>query len=345
MKKILTVLLALGMILSICSFPISADTLGTPITNEAEFLAMKENGYYYLANDITVTKSYEKFFTGVFDGNGKTVTVTGEPMFWEFCGKAKDLTINGEVVASHDKDNGYWARGAFACMLSGEGTLTLYNIVNNANVTGFTEQDSAYSALLGNAYTGGIFGALDNKSVGTNASIEIINCVNNGNVKGFHCTGGITGILYVNDSDYSGAQTASVINCTNNGNVEGLSTYTGGLVGRVYYVVDANFFGCINNGEIKGAGNTGKLPASPVMEHNVSPWGQSRPEIPQTIQCSPFKIHIQRYEAEPFFQTIQRIREEARFHSDLIRMWLNGKNLFHSCIAVGCLECFRCTRI
>ena len=74
MKKLFATILSLCMILSICSFQISADTLGTPITNEAEFLAMKEDGYYYLANDITVTKSYEKFFTGVFDGNGYTVS-------------------------------------------------------------------------------------------------------------------------------------------------------------------------------------------------------------------------------------------------------------------------------
>ena len=257
MKKLFATVLALCMILSICSFQISADTLGTPITNEAEFLAMKEDGYYYLANDITITKSYEQYFTGVLDGNGKTVTVTGEPMFWEFCGKAKDLTINGEIVADHAKDNGYWARGAFACMVSGEGTITLYNIVNNANVKGFETQDSAYS-LLGNAYTGGIIGALDNKSVGTEASIEIINCVNNGNVSGWHCTGGITGILYVNDSAYTGL-TCTVTNCTNNGSVNSFNQYAGGIVGRVYYALDAKFTGCINNGAITGYSNIGGI--------------------------------------------------------------------------------------
>ena len=259
MKKTLSIIMALCMILSICSFSVSAAPAGTAITSEADFLAMKEDGAYYLANDITVTKSYDKLFTGVFDGNGKTVTVS-EPMFLEFCGSAMNLTIKGEIVADHAKDNGYWARGAFACMASGDGTVLLYNIVNNANVTGFTTQDTAtYAGLLGNAYTGGILGALDNKSVGTSASIAIIECENNGNVKGFHCTGGITGILYVNDSEYLGEQTATVTNCVNNGNVEGLSTYTGGMVGRVYYVVDANFSGCINNGEIKGAGNTGGI--------------------------------------------------------------------------------------
>ena len=259
MKKLFATVLALCMILSICSFQISADTLGTPITNEAEFLAMKEDGYYYLANDITVTKSYEKFFTGVFDGNGKTVTVTGEPMFWEFCGKAKDLTINGEVVADHAKDNGYWARGAFACMTSGEGTITLYNITNNANVKGFETQDAAYGGLLGNAYTGGIIGAHDNYSVGTDGGILIVNCVNNGNVSGWHCTGGIAGLLHINDQDYSGEQTAVVTNCTNNGSVNSLNSYAGGMVGRVYYALDAKFTGCINNGYVTGYSNIGGI--------------------------------------------------------------------------------------
>jgi hypothetical protein len=179
MKKTLSILMALCMILSICSFSVSAAPQGTAITSEADFLAMKENGAYYLANDITVTKSYEKLFTGVFDGNGKTVTVS-EPMFLEFCGTAINLTINGEIVADHAKDNGYWARGAFACMASGDEVVTIYNITNNANVTGFLEEDTAtYAGLLGHAYTGGIIGAFDNQSVGTAASFQIINCTNN----------------------------------------------------------------------------------------------------------------------------------------------------------------------
>ena len=259
MKKTLSVILTICMILAICSFSVSAAPQGTAITSEAEFLAMKEDGAYYLANDITVTKSYEALFTGVFDGNGKTVTVS-EPMFLEFCGTAMNLTLQGDIVADHNKDNGYWARGAFACMASGDEMVTIYNITNNANVTGFTEQDSAsHPGLLGNAYAGGIIGAFDNYSVGTAASFQAINCVNNGNIKGYHCTGGITGIFYVNDSSYSGEQTCTVINCTNNGQIDGLHEYTGGIVGRVYYCIDATFTGCINNGAVTGYGNTGGI--------------------------------------------------------------------------------------
>ncbi len=259
MKKTLSVILTICMILAICSFSVSAAPQGTAIISEAEFLAMKEDGVYYLANDITVTQSYANLFTGVFDGNGKTVTVS-EPMFLEFCGSAMNLTLQGDIVADHAKDNGYWARGAFACMASGDGVVTIYNITNNANVTGFTEEDTAaYPALLGHAYTGGIIGAFDNQSVGTAASFQIVNCVNNGNVKGYHCTGGITGILYLNDSAYSGEQFIKVTNATNNGSIEGINTYTGGIVGRVYYCVDAEFTGCINNGAVNGNSNTGGI--------------------------------------------------------------------------------------
>ena len=263
MKKVLSAIMALCMILSICSLSVSAAPQGTAITSEADFLAMKKDGSYYLANDITITQSYGAdgtLFCGYFDGNGKTVTLTGEPMFLEFCGQAKNLTIKGEVVADHAKDNGYWARGAFACMTSGEGTITLYNITNNANVTGFAAQESAtYPSLLGNAYTGGIIGAHDNYSVGTDAGISLINCVNNGNIVGWHCSGGIAGLLHINDQDFSGEQTAIVTNCSNTGSVNSFNQYAGGIVGRVYYALDAKFTGCINNGYVTGYSNIGGI--------------------------------------------------------------------------------------
>jgi hypothetical protein len=144
-------------------------------------------------------------------------------------------------------------------MTSGEGTIVLYNITNNANVKGFETQDSSYAALLGNAYTGGIIGAHDNYSVGTDAGILIVNCVNNGNITGWHCTGGIAGLLHINDQYFSGEQTAVVTNCTNNGSVNSLNSYAGGMVGRVYYALDAKFTGCINNGYITGFSNIGGI--------------------------------------------------------------------------------------
>ena len=74
MKKVLSAIMALLMILSICSFSISAAPEGTAISTEAEFLAMDPAGTYYLANDITVTETYTTVFTGKFNGNGKTIT-------------------------------------------------------------------------------------------------------------------------------------------------------------------------------------------------------------------------------------------------------------------------------
>ncbi|MCR4682380.1 MAG: hypothetical protein K5647_03495, partial [Clostridiales bacterium] len=71
---------------------------GMKISTAAEFLAMKADGTYYLDADITLTASYEATFTGTFDGNGHTVTVSGVPMFADI-GKSviKNLTIDGSI--------------------------------------------------------------------------------------------------------------------------------------------------------------------------------------------------------------------------------------------------------
>ena len=91
MKKTLSVILTLCMILGLCSFSAFAAEAtvgsvaagytpeGTPITSAAEFAAMTADGKYYHANDITVDATWNKTsdtykentpFTGVLDGNG-----------------------------------------------------------------------------------------------------------------------------------------------------------------------------------------------------------------------------------------------------------------------------------
>ena len=259
MKKTFSVIMALCMILSVCSFSVAAAPEGTAITNEAEFLAMASDGTYYLANDITITKSYESTFTGTFDGNGKTVTVS-EPMFLKVAGTVKNFTVKGEIVATHDKDNGLWARGAVACVAA-EGTKVAFeNITNNANVTGFLENDTTtYTELKGYCYAAGIVGGLDNDTFAGTTSIEITNCVNNGNIKGYHATGGIIGAVQCNDGDYTGAVTATITNCANNGSVECTASYAGGIAARILYTTNATVTGCINNGAIIGFKNAGGI--------------------------------------------------------------------------------------
>ncbi|MBQ7500804.1 MAG: tyrosine-protein phosphatase, partial [Clostridia bacterium] len=101
------------------------DEVKKPVSTAEEFAAMDPGGAYYLANDITVSSTYKDEFTGVFDGNGHTVTVS-VPMFERFSGKVRDLTIRGEVKAESAD------LAAFA--VSAEG-VEAENVKNYANVT------------------------------------------------------------------------------------------------------------------------------------------------------------------------------------------------------------------
>ena len=85
MKKLLSLLLALAVAFAIPAGPglyvADAATNGTAISTADDLKAMEKNpsGNYYLANDIevpanlTLFTSYNKPFTGIFDGNGHTI--------------------------------------------------------------------------------------------------------------------------------------------------------------------------------------------------------------------------------------------------------------------------------
>ena len=75
MKKTISIILTLCMVLGICSFSVAAAPEGTAITDAAGFAAMDPAGNYYLANDIIVEASYAQTFTGTLDGNGNTINM------------------------------------------------------------------------------------------------------------------------------------------------------------------------------------------------------------------------------------------------------------------------------
>ena len=128
MRKIMSCVLSVIMVLSVfgACFSVSAATEGTAINSADDFLNMAAEGVYYLNADITVNVSYPNAFNGTFDGNGHTVTVT-VPMFADFSGTVKNLTIAGEVYST-DAD-----AAAFA-VLSSNGVIA-ENVTNNASVT------------------------------------------------------------------------------------------------------------------------------------------------------------------------------------------------------------------
>ena len=240
MKKTLSIILALVMILSICSFSVAAAPEGTAVSNEAEFLAMDPAGTYYLANDITITQSYANVFTGALDGNGKTVTVSA-PMFANFAGTAKNLTLAGAVTASEGSKI-----GALAAISDGGTAVVLENIVNNANVSG----DIA----------GGLIGQMGSSESANGVSLTVTACVNNATVTGINQTGGLVGYAFFNTgNDLATDAGALFTDCVNNGAVSSTLGHTGGLIGRTAYSKSVSFSGCVNNGNICGGHNTGGI--------------------------------------------------------------------------------------
>ena len=244
MRKTLSIILCVMMLLSACSFaiPASAAPEGTAINTADEFLAMvstpadatEPTAKYYLAADITLPASYAEPFWGILDGNGKTLTVTN-PVFADFSGSVSNLTIKGEIYYT-DAD-----AAGFATTSSRGYTAT--KVTNNANVT-----------VMGNAKHAGGFSAriVNNTELAVPAECFFIDCVNNGNIY----------IDSTADEKMRGAGFAGILdlshfyNCTNNGNVyvQGTTIIAAGFVARVALTAGMNgaeAFNCTNNGDVK----------------------------------------------------------------------------------------------
>ena len=239
MRKTLSIILSAIMLLSVCScfaMPASAAPEGTAINTADEFLAMvstpadsaEPTAKYYLASDITLPSSYVEPFYGILDGNGHTVTVSN-PMFNDFSGEVKNLTIKGEILYQDAN------AGALATLSSKAVTAT--NCVNNANVT-----------VTGTGKWAAGFIADSEKTEKANI---FINCVNNGNIyidsvaKEKMRGGGFGGIL----------DSCGFYNCTNNGNIyaKGNIPIVGGFVGRVALNtpgVLCEAINCVNTGDV-----------------------------------------------------------------------------------------------
>ena len=242
MRKTLSILLCVMMLLSACTFAIPANAApeGTAINTADEFMAMvssaadatEPTAKYYLAADITLAATYEAPFYGILDGNGKTLTVSN-PIFADFSGEVKNLTIKGEIYYT-DMD-----AAAFATASTKGYTAT--NVINDANVT-----------VMGNAKHVGGFSARIVNNGDNDAACYFINCVNNGDIyidstaNEKMRAGGFAGII----------DKCAFVNCTNNGDVymKGNICIGAGFVSRVGLTAGMNTaeaFNCVNNGNIK----------------------------------------------------------------------------------------------
>ncbi len=207
------------------------------------------NGKYYRQlNDIvdaTANNGDETIFAGIYDGNNKMVTITGDAtggLFYQISGTVKNLTLSGSIVSTDT---------------ASIGLLANFNSGTIQNVTTFDRADSVKS-------TAGVVGDITTKDqglaggiVGTNLKNGVISySVNNARVLASIGGGGIVG------------QNFGVIeNCMNYGRIgagntlesgkskaKPLYSYMGGIVGFNYGSISRS-----GNSVKADAGNSGNI--------------------------------------------------------------------------------------
>ncbi len=274
MKKTLSIIMAVAMILSMSMISVYAEDVlliapnpnsapaGTAITTAAEFAAMDPAGTYYLANDITIDATYASTFAGTLDGNGKTIT-TSVPVFATL-GSAtiKNLKLAGEIVIDEAD------AGVLTTTVAGESTLVIDNVENNCKLTVAKKKD-----------VGGFIGVM-NYDACYNTTITIKNSTNNADITGGWRVGGFLG--YAPGSDNAEKPFNMLMeNCVNNGTITSTESYSGGLVGRFGGTKEITGKCCLtithstNNGNVTAAvsqvgGFCGYLIGKMVIEYSVN---------------------------------------------------------------------------
>lgn len=237
------------------------------IKTAEDFANMNADGEYYLANDITITATWNGgkevsatyadnvAFVGILDGKGFTVNTT-VPLFANLQGTVSNLTVAGEIAERKIGDTLLHA-GGVAMWTNGE--LHVENVTNKANILGGT----TCGGILGYGATGTVATFINCVNDGniTCASqvggiagyiqdneVTITDCVNNGNIKTANYGAGIIGRFGRDAADVRNGSLVTITGCTNNGTVTAAKSQVGGMLG--YLVGGAVIKDCVNNGEI-----------------------------------------------------------------------------------------------
>lgn len=239
-----------AIIMLVCALALSANAMegaGTEsnpyiVETSDDFVSISNNysAHYKLAADIEVSSStgaIVESFSGVFDGNGHTITleITGatsgtntfDALFGVVSGYVKNLTVMGNVSGS-DKVAGV------------VGKLTGGNVDNCIN----------YATVAGRKNIGGIVGLV----CGTGT---VTNCINLGSINGSSPIskgldmGGIVGCVW----DLSNSNAVVISGCYNEGTISGNGYNAAGIVGHV------------KGGKYENVFNTGKVSVTTNVEH------------------------------------------------------------------------------
>ena len=241
-------------------------------------------GNYRLTADITlpagtaqnpIGNSTDKF-TGIFDGNGKTVsgvnlvdeaTDSGTNAFIGFFGyvqggEIRNLTLKGTVSTTGRRAGGFiGAINGSAKVENCTNHCSVEAFANAGGIVGFVSPSAGvtisgcknYGTITGtfadSTGTGGIIG-----STGSSGSMTISGCANYGDVTGERIVGGIVGYFYGADANSATALANAkykLYNCLNGGTVTATSktqSDVGGILGIAYRV--GGIHSCYNEGSV-----------------------------------------------------------------------------------------------
>ena len=241
-------------------------------------------GNYRLTADITlpagtaqnpIGNSTDKF-TGIFDGNGKTVsgvnlvdeaTDSGTNAFIGFFGyvqggEIRNLTLKGTISTTGRRAGGFiGAINGSAKVENCTNYCSVSAFANAGGIAGFVYPSAGvtisgcknYGTITGtfadNTGTGGIIG-----STGSSGSMTISGCANYGDVTGERIVGGIVGYFYGADANSATALANAkykLYNCLNGGTVTATSktqSDVGGILGIAYRV--GGIHSCHNKGAV-----------------------------------------------------------------------------------------------
>ena len=303
-RKGLGILLVLCLLLGALTLSMSAAD-GTAAYTEIETaealisLMTRANGEswagnYRLTADIAlpagtaqnpIGNSTDKF-TGIFDGNGKTVsgvnlvdtaTAAGTNANWGFFGyvqggEVRGLTLKGTISTTGCRAGMIGAINGSATIENCTNYCEVSAVVNAGGITGFAAPSAGvtitdcknYGKITGTSATyidgtgvGGIIGATNGAGKTT-----IEGCANYGDVTGIRAIGGIAGYFRGADKSAVGLANATYkcYNCMNAGTVTATSTEQpdlGGILGIAYQV--SGVHSCYNKGAVVALENCAKL--------------------------------------------------------------------------------------
>lgn len=219
--------------------------------------------YFSLSEDVTTgpIATDGNIFSGVFDGNGHTVSVSIHSGYRDvgLFGRIENATIRELKVAGSLSSLGDMTDGGSGALVGYAKNSTITDCHNSANI------DCAYkcnggicgysegSTIQYCTNSGDVRAMLDNQDrtggiCGLNYGGTITNCSNSGHITGDDGVGGIVG------RNEEGGTTKS---CINSGVVEG-DLYVGGIVGEVYSLTplrsaqEAQVAYCYNEGGVVG---------------------------------------------------------------------------------------------